>query len=212
MGIRRSAKENRESAAASPAAERNKDAILAVLQAALPASGSVLEIASGTGQHVAHFGEALPALQWQPSDRDADLFANITQLSGHCENVAKPIVLDVNTPAWPISRADAIVCINMIHISPPESTMGLLMGAARTLPVGAPLVLYGPFRRDGAHTAASNIAFDQWLQSQNPTWGVRDLETIAQLASGFGFQLETIHQMPANNLTCIFHQRAVGSN
>jgi SAM-dependent methyltransferase len=153
-----------------PAAERNKDAILDVLRRVLPKNGLVLEIASGTGQHVSHFAAALPALEWQPSEPDAEMHASISawiEAEG-LKNVRPPIALDVGTHPWPVERADAIVCCNMIHIAPWQATLDLMQGAGQVLGPGGVLFLYGPYRRFGAHTAPSNEAFDADLRSRNP--------------------------------------------
>lgn len=189
-----------------PAAERNKAAILDVLQRVLPARGLVLEVASGTGQHVVHFADALPALSWQPSDPDAAMRESIAAYvaTTGLANVAEPLALDARDPHWPIDRADAIVCSNMIHIAPFSAAEGLVQGAARVLGTGAPLILYGPFKRAGRHTAPSNAAFDESLRQRDPAWGVRDLDDVSLLAREHGFELEQVIDMPANNLTVVF--------
>ena len=194
----------------SPAAERNKDAILEVLSRVLPHTGTVLEIASGTGQHVVHFARALPRLRWQPSDMDPaslDSIATRVARSG-LSNVALPLRLDVLEHAWPPSRADAVLCINMVHISPWLATEALIDGAAAVLGGSAPLIVYGPFKRGGQHTAASNHAFDQSLRARNPEWGVRDLEAVSLRAADRGFRLAEVVEMPANNLSVVFHRVA----
>jgi len=189
-----------------PAAERNKDPILAVLQRALPQSGLVLEIASGTGQHAMHFARALPGLMWQPSEPDAQMRPSIAGWLAETglPNVLPPLDLDVTRPDWPIDRADAVVCINMVHISPWEATEQLLAGCGRILPAGGILYLYGPYRRGDRHTAPSNEAFDASLRQRNPKWGVRDLETVVEAASGHGMELSEVVEMPANNLSVLF--------
>lgn len=188
------------------APERNKEPILDVLRSALPARGRVLEIASGTGQHVVHFARALPHLTWLPSDPDplqrASVQARIRE-SG-LSNVASPLALDVRERPWPVERADAIVCINMIHIAPWEAAIALLSEGAQLLPAGGVLYLYGPFRRDGGHTAPSNEAFDRDLRERNPEWGVRDLEAVCALAATHGLQLHGVVPMPANNFSVLF--------
>lgn len=155
------------------AAERNKEPIVAVLREVLPASGTVLEIASGTGQHAAYFAGALSPLIWQPSDRDPDAVASIAAYRAEValDNLAEPLLLDAESEPWPLQRADAVVCINMIHIAPWSACLGLLRGSARLLELGAPLVFYGPFRIDGDFTAPSNAAFDQRLRGENPECG-----------------------------------------
>jgi len=192
----------------SPAAERNREPIAAVLRRILPASGIVLEIASGSGQHVAYFAAALPALSWQPSDPDPDARASIALLAADSGlgNIVSPLALDTTAPSWPVERADAIVAINMIHPSPWPATLGLLAGAARLLPSGAPLYLYGPYQRDGEELAESNRAFDDYLRQRNPEWGIRRLETVAQVAAEAGLDLAEIVEMPANNLSVVFRR------
>lgn len=183
-----------------PATHRNRDALLAALRPLLPESGTLLEIASGTGQHCAHFAAALPALTFQPSDPDAAHRASIAAWCEGLPNVLAPLALDVTAP-WPVARADAVLCVNMIHIAPWEATPALLAGAARVLPAGAPLILYGPFKRGGAHTAPSNAAFDEDLRARNPLWGIRDLEEVSRVATEAGFGPPSVTEMPANNLT-----------
>ena len=189
-----------------PAAERNKDPILDVLRQVLPERGLVLEIASGTGQHAVHFAAALPALSWQPSDPDPanrESIAAYVSMSG-LANVAAPLALDAREPNWPIDRADAVVCINMIHIAPWAAAEGLVRGAADLLGEGKPLVLYGPFTRGGRHTAPSNADFDASLKRRDAEWGVRDLDDVTALAQHHGLELERVVAMPANNLTVVF--------
>ncbi|PWC36973.1 SAM-dependent methyltransferase [Azospirillum sp. TSO22-1] len=187
-----------------PATGRNRDPILAVLRRVLPARGTVLEVAGGTGQHAAHFAEALPDLVWQPTDPDPAHRASIAAWTEGLPNVRPPLALDATRRPWPVERADAVLCINMIHIAPWAACLGLLAGAAEILASGAPLVLYGPYRRGGAHTAPSNAAFDANLRARNPEWGVRDLEAVAHAAAGF--VLDEVVEMPANNLTVVFRR------
>jgi SAM-dependent methyltransferase len=191
-----------------PAPERNKGPILDVLRRVLPRQGVVLEIASGTGQHVVHFAAGLPDLTWQPSDADAQARASIAawRADANLPNVLPPLDLDVRCEPWPVQRADALVCINMIHIAPWAAAVHLVEGARRILPPGAPLVLYGPYRRDGRHTAPSNAAFDADLRRRNPDWGVRDLEAVAALAAENAFAFDEAVEMPANNLTVVFRR------
>lgn len=195
-----------------PATARNKDHITKVLDQYLPSDGLVLEVASGTGEHVTHFARALnAALTFQPSDPDAGARASIdawVEAAG-VRNVLPALALDASAATWPIQRADAVICINMIHIAPWEAAIGLMRGAARLLPVGGLLYLYGPYRCDGQHTAPSNEAFDRGLRLQNPKWGVRDLEAVAELAGAHGFGQAIIEKMPANNLSLLF--RRVGN-
>jgi len=189
-----------------PSAERNKGPILELLARVLPPRGLVLEIASGTGQHVVHFARALPALEWQPSDADPGGRLSIERWIREeaLGNVRAPIALDVLQHPWPIDRADAVACINMIHIAPWAATPALFRGihaiAARIA------VLYGPYRRGGAHTAPSNEAFDADLRARDPSWGVRDLEAVADAAAEEGFTLDEIVPMPANNFTLVFRR------
>lgn len=192
-----------------PAPERNKSPILTVLQRVLPRAGTVLEVASGTGQHVVHFAQGLPALAWQPSDPEAPHRASIDARvrEAGLANVIAPLRLDVHERPWPIDRADAIVCINMIHIAPWSATLALLQEAGRLLPaqVGV-LYLYGPYRRGGAHVAPSNAAFDEDLRRRNPQWGVRDLEQVVIHADEAGLRLEEVVEMPANNLSVVLRR------
>ncbi|MEW5422727.1 DUF938 domain-containing protein [Amorphus sp. 3PC139-8] len=191
-----------------PAADRNKEAILAVLRKVLPPSGEVLEIASGTGQHIAHFAENLPALSFQPSEPDVGQHTSIhawaTQVSA--TNVRAPIALDVIAGPWPEIRVDAVLSANMIHIAPWAATPALMQGAARILRPGGVLVLYGPYLRDGHETAPSNLAFDADLKARNPSWGLRRLEDVEAEANKAGFELERVEEMPANNLTVVFRK------
>jgi SAM-dependent methyltransferase len=192
----------------SPSAERNREPILDVLRRALPASGLVLELASGTGQHVTHFAAALPALEWQPSDPDAEARASIAAWTAHAglTNVRAPLALDVRRLPWGIDAADAIVCINMIHISPWAASEALFAGAAQIVRSGGVVYLYGPYKRHGAHTAPSNAAFDLQLQSRDPQWGVRDMEAVVELASAAGFEADEPVAMPANNFSLVLRK------
>ena len=191
-----------------PATERNRDPILAVLRRVLPPRGLVLEVASGSGQHVAWFAAALPDIDWQPSDPDPAARASIGAwcLESGVRNVRAPLAIDAARSEWPIERADALLCINMVHIAPWAATVGLMAGAARLLPQGGPLVLYGPYKRGGRHTAPSNEAFDLDLRGRNPSWGVRDLEAVANEALAAGLTLDEAIEMPANNLTILFRR------
>ncbi|MGF6640803.1 SAM-dependent methyltransferase [Paraburkholderia sp. MM5496-R1] len=194
----------------SPSAERNREPILAVLREALPASGRVLEIASGTGEHAICFAGALPGLDWQPSDADAQARESIAAWTAHAglANVRAPLALDVHQPDWGVDALDAVVCINMIHISPWSAAQALFDGAGRRLVDGGVLYLYGPYRRGGAHTAPSNAAFDQWLKSRDPEWGVRDMEAVVALGDTAGLTCERVVAMPANNFSLVFTKRA----
>jgi hypothetical protein len=191
-----------------PAVARNKAAITEVLTRHLPQSGVVLEIASGSGEHALHFAAQFPALTFQPSDPDAASRASIAAWQGEAQhaNLLPPLALDVMAEAWPAQRADVVLCINMIHIAPWGATGALMRGAARTLPVGGSLFLYGPFRQGGQHTAPSNAEFDASLRAQDTGWGVRDLEAVAAEAEMAGFTAPLIEAMPANNLSLIFRR------
>lgn len=190
-----------------PAVARNRDAILDVLRGILPARGLLLEVASGSGEHALHFAPTFPGLAFQPSDPDPEARASIDAWCAGVANIRPAIALDAAAPHWPLDHADAVLCINMIHIAPWAACEGLMRGAARLLPEGAPLVLYGPFRRGGAHTAPSNAAFDESLRARDPAWGVRDLEAVVAEAAGAGFGPPDITAMPANNLTVAFRRR-----
>jgi hypothetical protein len=185
-----------------PAAARNRDAILAVLRDVLPARGTVLEVASGSGEHAIHFAAAFPGLVFQPSDPDADARASIDAWAAGAPNVRPAIALDA-AAAWPALRADVVLCINMIHIAPWAACEGLVRGAAA---LDAMLVLYGPFRRGGRHTAPSNAEFDASLRARDPAWGVRDIDAVAALAAAAGFAAPEVTEMPANNLTVVFRR------
>ena len=189
---------------------RNREPILAVLQRVLPPAGVLLEIASGTGEHAAFMAPRLsPGLIWQPSDSRS---AALSDIDGHakdsgCHRIRPAVHLDTTATHWPIDGADAVFCANMIHIAPWAAAEGLFAGAARLLKPGAPLILYGPFKRDGQHTAPSNEAFDAALRSQDPRWGVRCLEAdVVPLAERSGFVLAEVVAMPANNLSVIFRR------
>ena len=190
-------------------AERNCRPILDVLRQVLPASGLILEIASGSGQHAAFFAPQFPAHTWQPSDPDAAARDSIVAWAEaiKCPSLRSPVDLDAAAGTWPIDQADAVVCINMVHISPWESALGLMRGAARVLPAGGVLYLYGPFRRAGQHTAPSNAAFDADLQARDARWGVRDVGEVATAAAAQGFGAPVIIPMPANNLSVVFRRR-----
>jgi SAM-dependent methyltransferase len=191
-----------------PAAERNREPIAAVLRDLLPAAGLVLEVASGTGEHAVHFARAFPALAWQPSDPDEEARASIAawQEQEGIANLLPPLRLDASAETWPIDRADAIVCINMIHISPWAATEGLMRGAARLLAPGAPLILYGPYRRAEVATAPSNEDFDRSLRTRNPAWGLRNVADVKAEAEGRGLRFERLVEMPANNLILVFRR------
>ena len=196
----------------SPAAERNRQPILQVLQALLPATGSALEVASGTGQHAAWFAAALPGWTWQPSDAQAE---HLDSISAWCadagaHNVHPPVLLDVLAPQWPSSGTafatpfDLVYCANMLHIAPWACCAGLMQGAARHLAPGGHLVTYGPYLEDDVPTAPGNLAFDASLRERNPDWGIRRLHDVAQVAAQAGLRLAARHALPANNLLLVW--------
>ena len=191
-----------------PATERNREPIAEVLRDVLPARGTVLEVASGTGEHGVYFAEQFPDLRWQPSDPDPDALASILawRQDATLPNLLEPVLLDASAAEWPIASADAILCINMVHISPWAATLGLMAGAQRLLGSGAPLVLYGPYRRAGVATAPSNEAFDASLKERDPRWGLRALEDVSAEAEARGLRFERLIEMPANNLTIVFRR------
>ena len=193
----------------SPATARNRGPILEVLRRALPETGRVLEIAAGAGEHAAHMAKALPGLEWQPTDAEPLALGSIRawREAAGTPNLLDPRVLDVTDPAdWPEDAYEAVVCINMVHISPWVATEGLMEGAARVLTLGGLLYLYGPFREGGRHTAPSNEAFDASLKARDPAWGVRDLEEVVGLAGRHGLALAERVGMPANNLSLMFRR------
>lgn len=191
-----------------PAALRNREPIADVLADWLPDSGLVLEIASGTGEHAMFFARRFPNLEWQPSDLHPDALASIAawRQTADLPNVGAPIVLDAQAPAWPIERADAVLSINMVHISPWPSALGLIEGAASVLAVGAPLILYGPWLQKGVAAAPSNLAFDADLKRRDPSWGLRLVEDFAGEAGNRGFDLLETREMPANNLMLLLRR------
>lgn len=196
-----------------PAPERNKGPILEVLERFLPPHARVLEIASGTGQHVEHFASNLNGTKWIPSDIDPANLESLRICALESEgSIDAPIELDVRTASWGVGEVDAIVCSNMIHIAPWECTLGLLEGASRHIREAGIFVLYGPFRVGNSHTAPSNEAFDLDLRSRNPSWGVRDFEAVAELAEAGGFVLLEKITMPANNFALVFEKRAKAQN
>ena len=191
-----------------PHVARNREPILEVLRRVLPRQGLVLEIASGGGEHAAYFASNLRGLRWQPTDANAEMFESIAahRAAAGVANLLAPLHLDVTSEQWPVERADALVCCNMIHIAPWAATEGLIAGAGRTLRRGAPLYLYGPYKVEGRHTAPSNEDFDTSLRARNPLWGVRDLTEVSRLAERHGFALAETVSMPANNLSVIFRR------
>ncbi len=193
-----------------PHVARNREPILAVLRRVLPRKGLVLEVASGSGEHAAYFAAELPALDWQPTDPDPQALASAAahRATAPMPNLLPPLALDVTAAHWPVARADAIICCNMIHIAPWAACEGLIAGAARTLADGGMLFLYGPYKIGGDHTAPSNRDFDLDLRARNPQWGIRDLGEVTALAEQHGFKLAETASMPANNLSVIFRRGA----
>mgnify|MGYP003576203042 FL=1 len=211
-----------------PATLRNRDAIAAVLADWLPSAGTVLEVASGSGEHIVHFAATFPHLSWQPSDPDPAGLTSIAawRAEAGLNNITSPLALDASSREWPVEQADAIlcinmqsdscdpqkstiyaacVCINMVHISEWAATVGLFRGCAKLLPAGAPLILYGPYLEDGVETAPSNLAFDRSLKERNPAWGLRNVADVDRMAAEYGFTRTRRVGMPANNLMLIFH-------
>lgn len=189
-----------------PATVRNREAIAAVLAEVLPMSGWVLEVASGSGEHCAFFAERFPALRWQPSDPEPSALASIASWCAGLANVAAPVAIDAAAPDWAVERADALLCINMVHISPWEATLGLFDGAARVLLQGTPLILYGPYLRAEVATAPSNAAFDASLKARDPRWGLRDVADLTAAALERGLAFERLVEMPANNIMLIYRR------
>lgn len=194
-----------------PATQRNREPLLQVLRDLLPNGGRILEIASGTGEHGVWFAQQLPGLIWQPSDPNPELRQSIASHAEHA-GIALPQPLDIDTTAsdWTpdgleMTAYDAVFCANMIHIAPWNAALGLIAGAARyVVKPGGKLIIYGPFKRGGEHTAPSNAAFDQSLRSQDPEWGVRSLEQVTEEAAKQGFDAPEVIEMPSNNLTLVF--------
>ena len=195
-----------------PAALRNRDPIAAVLADWLPPTGLVLELASGTGEHAVHFARAFAALDWQPSDPDPDALASIAtwEREARLANLRPPLDLDASATDWPIDRADAMLSLNMVHISPWSAALGLLDGAARLLSAGAPLILYGPWIEAGVKPAPSNLDFDRTLRSRDPEWGLREVEAFVAEAATRGLELIERRAMPANNLMLLFRRGPSG--
>jgi len=193
-----------------PATLRNREPIADVLARELPTNGTVLEIAAGTGEHAVFFAESFPALAWQPTDPSAEALASIAAYREEYPgtNLGAPLLLDAAAPdTWPVAQAAAIVCINMVHISPWEATLGLFPGAARLLgSTGGPLVLYGPYIEQGVETAASNLDFDASLKARNPLWGLREAEALDALAAQHGMARSARHALPANNIMLVYRR------
>ena len=193
----------------SPSTARNREPILSVLRPRLPARGLVLEVAAGAGEHAVYFAAAFADLQWQPTDADAEALASVAAWRRHAglDNLLPALRLDAAQPdTWPVERADAIVAINMIHISPWRATEGLMAGAARCLPPGAGLFLYGPYFEEGVPAAPSNVQFDQSLRQRNPDWGIRRLDDLVPLGARHSLSLSERIAMPANNLVLVFRK------
>ena len=200
-----------------PATQRNREAILAVLRRALPASGTILEVASGTGEHAVWFAANLPGVGIQPSDPDEENRASVAAWARFTgvASVRAPLAIDVTAPAWETGEGvprdvAAILCINMVHISPWAATLGLMRGAGTLLPPGGVLYLYGAYKRGGVHTAPSNASFDASLRARDPAWGVRDLEAVTAAAADAGLAPGSVIEMPANNLSVVLRRRAPG--
>jgi len=191
-----------------PATARNRDAILGVLRTVLPERGRVLEIASGSGEHTAYFAPHFPSLTWQPTDLDPGVLASIAAhaAASGADNIEAPVALDVTARPWPVTEANAVLAINMIHIAPWAASEALIAGAGEILSKDGSLFLYGPYRRDGAHTAPSNERFDRSLRGQNADWGVRDLEAVSDTAAVHGLSLHAVHEMPSNNFSVVFRR------
>ncbi|MFZ2030669.1 MAG: DUF938 domain-containing protein [Vitreimonas sp.] len=198
----------------SPSTARNREPILTVLQRVFPLKARVLELASGAGEHAVFFAAAMPQITWQPSDPDADARASIAAwIDGEqLTNVTAPLEIDVRSDAWGVENQapfDALVAINVIHISPWDATLGLMRGAERVLRDGGVLFTYGPYKRNGAHTAPSNKAFDTSLKARDARWGVRDVADVEAAGCESGLLLREIVEMPANNLSLVFEKRRI---
>ncbi|WP_321322885.1 DUF938 domain-containing protein [uncultured Parasphingorhabdus sp.] len=192
-----------------PATLRNRDAIVAVLRDILPERGLILEIASGTGEHAVYFGRAFPQLTFQPSDPDPACCQSITAWTERegSSNILPPLQLDAQAPQWDVQNVAAILCINMVHISPWESSIGLFDKAGKLLAPGAPFYLYGPYLRDDIETAPGNLAFERSLKSRNLRWGLRDVADMDALAARNGFTRESLVEMPANNISLVYRKQ-----
>jgi len=192
-----------------PHVARNAGPIAEVLRDELPERGLVLEVASGSGEHSLYFARVFGDLRWQPSDPEPAALRSIEawRAESGLLNLLPAIALDARAADWPVAAVDAILCINMIHISPWSATAGLMRGAGRLLGAGGLLYLYGPYRRAGVETAPSNEAFDASLKARDPAWGLRDLEAVAAEAATHGLALDRVAAMPANNISAIFRKR-----
>lgn len=191
-----------------PATARNSEPIARILECELPETGLVLEIASGSGEHAVYFARRFPGLSWQPTDRDGEALTSVDAYAAGAglTNLLPALPLDAAGNAWPVRQADAVLCINMVHISPWAATQGLFAGAAQVLGSGAPLILYGPYVEAAIETAASNLVFDAGLRRQNPEWGLRRTEDLDALAAAHGFIRTARAAMPANNLMLVYRR------
>ena len=191
-----------------PSALRNRDPILDALRLVLPSTGLVLEVASGTGEHIVHFARELPALNWQPSDPSPAARKSIAAWVAAEErsNIREAIDLDAAQSPWPVEQVAAVICINMVHISPWAATIGLMRGAGQVLVSGGVLYLYGPYRCPDRPLEPSNVAFDQDLRARDARWGLRDLDAVIQCAADHGLEFERAIDMPANILSVIFRR------
>lgn len=191
-----------------PAAARNSGPIAQVLEQELPARGLVLEVASGTGEHAVFFARLFPNLRWQPSDADPEALGSINawREEGGADNLLPPLKLDAQEMEWLVEQADAVLCVNMVHISPWAATEGLFAGAARLLPEGSPLILYGPYLEAEVDTAETNVQFDASLRARDPSWGLRKAGVIDELAQRSGFARTARHDMPANNIMLVYRR------
>ena len=198
-----------------PAAARNSAPLLAVLAEILPQRGLFLEIESVSGEHAAYFATRLPGRSWQPSDPDPTRRASIAAYAKDARaavqgtDILTPLAIDASASGWPLRRADAVLSVNMIHIAPWAAAQGLLDGAARILPTDGPLILYGPMKIDGAHTAPSNAEFDKQLRANNPEWGVRDLDVLDSAAFASSLERTELIPMPANNYVVVYRRMVV---
>lgn len=191
-----------------PATARNSEPIAEVLEQELPAEGTVLEIASGSGEHAVFMARRFPQISWQPSDPDLEALASIGEWAREAglANLGPPLEIDATAEVWPVSHVEAMFCANMVHISPWSATEGLFKGAARVLQSGSPLILYGPYFEEDVEPAPSNLAFDESLRSRNADWGIRQVSMLDKLARQTGLNRTARYEMPANNLSLVFRR------
>ena len=191
-----------------PATARNSGPLAEVLALELPESGLVLEVASGSGEHAVFMARRFPTLRWQPSDLGTDALASVEAwvAESGLANLLPAVALDASAQQWPIDVADAVLCVNMVHISPWSASEGLFAGAGRILAPGSPLILYGPFIEQQIETAPSNLAFDESLRMRSPEWGLRKVTALDRLAASHGLERTARHEMPANNLPLVYHK------